>query len=251
MKCEQEFGITGQLLKWLEPYLKDRKQRVQLNNNISSTATLNAGCPQGSVLGPLLALMYLNQVVNNITNKVLLFADDISLYAPHNKHNLQHIQHTLQSDLNKIAAYGDKWHIRFNATKTVMQTFTTKQEIQSPKLKFGEQPVRETSEHKHLGLTFSTDLKFHSHVKDTIQKVNRALSPLYSVARFLPRDVLVQIYTTNIEPLFDYCDVIYDKQLTMTLKDFRHCKTELHDSRQDFPSGLRQINFYGNLVGAR
>lgn len=215
MKCEQEFGITGQLLKWLESYLKDRKQRVQLNNNISSTATLNAGCPQGSVLGPLLALMYLNQVVNNITNKVLLFADDISLYAPYNKHNLQHIQHTLQSDLNKIAAYGDKWHIRFNATKTVMQTFTTKQKIQSPKLKFGEQPVRETSEHKHLGLTFSTDLKFHSHVKDTIQKVNRALSPLYSVARFLPRDVLVQIYTTYIQPLFDYCDVIYDKQLTL------------------------------------
>ena len=214
IKCESEFGITGTLLKWLGSYLKDRKQRVRVGETFSTTATINAGCPQGSVLGPLLALLYLNGLTDRLENDALLFADDISLYAPHKSCNILQAQQSLQKDLNSIYSYGEVWHITFNATKTIMQTFSTKRDIQLPQLTFGGNAIQQTNAHKHLGLTLSKDLRFHSHVNELIQKVNRALSPLYSIAKYIPRDVLSQIYTTYVQPHFDYCDIVYDGHLT-------------------------------------
>ena len=96
--------------------------------------------------------------------------------------NIAAIQKSLQKDLNSIFAYGQDWYITFNAKKTVMQTFTTKRNIQSPYLTFGGEPILQVTTHKHLGLTLSNDLRFHAHVNELIQKVNRAMSQLYPVA---------------------------------------------------------------------
>ena len=180
------------------------------------TRALKAGCPQGSVLGPLLAIMYLNGLVDTTTNDVLLFADDTSLHRPHTTdRNIIATQHSLQTDLDGIYHYGTQWAITFNETKTVQQTFTHKLNTTSPCLKFGGQPVPIANEHKHLGLTFSSDLRFHSHINEIITKVNRTMSPLYPIAKYLSRNTLTQIYTAYILPIFDYCDVIYDGQITM------------------------------------
>ena len=215
LKCEYEFGISGSLLNWIRSYLKDRQQRVRVEGTFSQNVTINAGCPQGSVLGPLLALMYLNNLTTKISNEALLFADDISLYAPHNSQNILDKQHSLQNDLNSIYSYGQKWHITFNATKTIMQTFTLKRDTQQPQLTFGGVPIQQTYNHKHLGLTLSKDLRFHSHINDVILKINRAMSSLYPIAKYVPRQILAQIYTTYVQPHYDYCDVVYDKQLTL------------------------------------
>ena len=215
IKCETEFGIRGTLLQWLESYLKDRQQRVRVGDKFSTFRTINAGCPQGSVLGPLLALIYLNDLANKTTNDVLFFADDTSLYASHKPQNLMRTQQSLQHDLDSIFSYGQNWHITFNATKTVMQTFTTKRSMHSPQLTFGGEPIPRVTNHKHLGLTLSNDLRFHPHVNDIIQKVNRSLSPLYPIAKQLPRTVLAQLYKIYIRPYFDYCDVVYDGHLTL------------------------------------
>ena len=182
-----EFGIKGTLLKWLGSYLKDRKQRVRVEDSYSTFQTINAGCPQGSVLGPLLALIYLNDLSNKVTNDVLFFADDTSLYSPHHLKNITSIQNSLQEDLNSIFAYGQDWYKPFNAKKTVMQTFTTKRNTHTPHLTFNKDPIPHVTIHKHLGLTLSNDLRFHAHVNELIQKVNRAMSPLYPIAKYLPR----------------------------------------------------------------
>ena len=71
----------GPLLEWVKSYLRDRKQRVTIGNTFSTTLTINSGCPQGSVLGPLLALMYLNKLSTQTQHDILLFADDTSIYA--------------------------------------------------------------------------------------------------------------------------------------------------------------------------
>ena len=105
-KCEHAFGISGRLLEWLTSYLKDRKQRVKIANTFSTTLIINSGCPQGSALGPLLALMYLNQLSSQIQEDILLFADDTSIYASYKKGKFHAAQVSLQSDLNKIFEYG-------------------------------------------------------------------------------------------------------------------------------------------------
>ena len=214
-KCKNDFGITGRLLDWLSSYLQDRRQRVQIGNSFSTTQTTNAGCPQGSVLGPLLALIYLDGLPTKTRNDILFFADDISLYASHETNDLLMTQRSLQLDLDEIYKYGRQWAITFNTTKTIQQTFSHKQDHQVPALTFGGNIIPVHDNHTHLGMTFSKDLRFHKHINTICHKINTALSPLYPIAKYLPRPILDQIYKTYIRPHFDYCDVIYDGHITV------------------------------------
>ena len=213
-KCEKDFGITGSLLCWLKTYLQDRHQKTRVGDKLSTSKTINAGCPQGSVLGPLLALIYLNKLSERTTNDMLHFADDTSLYAPHKPPDQPLVRQSLQTDLNSIYEYGKEWLITFNASKTIQQTFSTKPNTHAPKLTFDGNDIPLARSHKHLGLTFSQDLHFHDHVNAVVQKVNRALSPIYPVAKYLPRSILAQIYNIYIQPHFDYCDSVYDGHIT-------------------------------------
>ena len=215
-KCKNEFFITGPLLSWLQSYLTDRTQRVRVGDCFSKTQTIKAGCPQGSVLGPLLALMYLDGLTDKVTNEILLYADDTSLHASHSTEDLDTVQDSLQCDLDAIDNYAKQWAITFNKSKTVLQTFTHKNQSISPKLKFSGHVIpTDTEAHKHLGVIFSKDLKFHNHVNNILKKANTALSPLYPIARHIQRDTLRQIYTTYVLPHFDYCDIIYDGHITV------------------------------------
>ena len=106
--------------------------------------------------------------------------------------------------------------ITFNAQKTVQQTFSNKIECQAPRLSFNGQPIAIHESHKHLGVTFSSDLHFHKHVNEVICKINKSLGPLYAVADYLPRNTLNLIYKIYLRPIFDYCDAVYDSNLTVT-----------------------------------
>ena len=214
-KCKNDFGLRGKLLEWLTSYLKDRKQRVQINGIFSEPKIINAGCPQGSVMGPLLALMYLDGLSKRTTNDVLFFADDTSLYASHGTTDMLATQLSLQQDLDEIDKYGQEWAITFNSSKTIQQTFSHKANCQPPALNFGGEPIPIHEAHKHLGMTFSIDLRFHQHVNEICRKVNKTLSPLYPIAKYLPRPILDQVYKIYVRPHFDYCDTIYDGHITV------------------------------------
>lgn len=215
-KCKHDFGISDSVFNWLKSYLCNRRQRVQINNTFSTTHIINAGCPQGSVLGPLLALMYLDGLPRRTKNDILLFADDTSLYASHTTADFNETQLSLQRDLDEIYKYGREWAITFNTTKTIQQTFSHKQQHTPPALTFGGDPIPIHDSHTHLGIALSTDLRFHQHVNVICKKVNQTLSPLYPIAQYIPRPILDQIYKTYIRPHFDYCDIIYGGNLTLT-----------------------------------
>ena len=187
---------------------------MQIGTDHSNPLTLSAGVPQGSVLGPLLAIMYLNGLSEVTTNKMLYFADDSSLHCSHTPENVTSKEAELQRDLNAIHNYGLKWAITFNTNKTAQQTFTYRRNVTAPALTFDGQQIPLTTEHKHLGLTFSSDLKFKRHVNEVLLKFNRALSPLYQVASYIPRSDLIQIYTAYVQPHLDYCSAVYDGNLT-------------------------------------
>ena len=214
-KCEKQCGLQGTCLSWLRSYLHNRTQSVVVENAVSKTRTINAGCPQGSVLGPLLALIYLNDLDGTTENELFFFADDTILVKPH-AHNSAEAEMSLQRDLNSIKQFGSKWAITFNSSKTTRQTFTNKRTENSPSLKFGSDAIPVVTNHKHLGLNMSTDLRFHTHIKEIIRKANSALAPLYPVASLIPRLTLNQIYMTYIRPIFDYADVVYHGNITLS-----------------------------------
>ena len=215
-KCKNDFLLSGTILQWLGSYLTDRTQQVRVGDAFSTAETIRAGCPQGSVLGPLLALMYLDGLTDKVTNEILFYADDTSLYASHTTADIDTVQKSLQRDLDTIEEYARQWAIKFNSSKTTQMTFSHKPHCQTPVLRFsGEIISSEADTHKHLGITFSKDLRFHKHVNNIIKKANIALSPLYPIAKHLHRTTLSHIYSTYVRPHFDYCDIVFDGHITL------------------------------------
>jgi hypothetical protein len=118
------YGIKGKLLFWLKSYLSRRKQRVVIKDAISSTGELKAGVPQGSVLGPLLFLIFINDVADNMTGFGRLFADDT--YIGHMGHNEENLHTLISTDLEYLNAWSYRWLVKFNHNKTHIMIFSTR-----------------------------------------------------------------------------------------------------------------------------
>ena len=156
-------GIEGTLFDWLCDYLSDRKIRVVINGQKSEWLHTTAGVPQGSILGPLLFLIFINDVTAGVESDIHLFADDTSLMEIVNDINESYAK--LNRDLNRLSIWADRWLITFNAAKTVYLKISRKV-IQTPKplLKLKGVTVKEVQTHKHLGLTFNTNLTWDDHI---------------------------------------------------------------------------------------
>ena len=155
--------ISDSLLLWFRNYLAERKQNV-LPGGASSLKYIKAGVPQGSILGPLLFLIYINDIVDKIHSCIRLFADDISLYIIVD--NPLQAATTLIKDLEKLHFWASKWLVTFNPFKSEAITFTRKRiKPLHPPLYMNHQTINEVSSHKHLGLIFSIASNWHKHIE--------------------------------------------------------------------------------------
>ena len=150
-------GISGSLLNWFADYLNDRKQKVVLPGASSSWTSVGAGVPQGSILGPLLFLLYINDIVEDINSSIRLFADDTSLYIIVD--NPLQAAEQLNSDLQKIHRWATKWLVLFNPEKSESILLSRKYNKPfHPPLTMNQNHIVEVEFHKHLGVTFSKNL---------------------------------------------------------------------------------------------
>ena len=154
-------GINGLLLDWLTDYLTKRKQRVVIPGGTSDWEFVKTGVPQGSILGPLLFLLYINDIVLDIQSCVRLFADDTSLYIiVDNPINAAGI---LNVDLETIHLWADKWLVKFNPAKSesLLVSRKTNKNVHPP-LIMNTEYINEVQHHKHLGIFLSNDGTWHS-----------------------------------------------------------------------------------------
>ena len=204
-------GISGPLLTMLTSYLKDRKQRVVLNGHASNWEVIESGVPQGSVLGPLLFLIYINDLENGIKSKIIFFADDTSLFSIVNDPILS--ANELNHDLHLIERWAYQWKMSFNpdpSKQAVEILFTQKRNsIYHPPLFFNNQIVKKVPEHKHLGLILDPQLSFSKHITEKIATARRGIGVLKYISSYAPINSLNQIYKTYVRPHLDYCDIIY------------------------------------------
>ena len=119
----KSIGVSDSLLLWFSDYLAERKQRVVLPGAASSWKHIKAGVPQGSILGPLLFLIYINDIVEDIHSSIRLFADDTSLYII--VENPLLAANTLNADLTKLHNWASKWLVTFNPSKSESIIFFT------------------------------------------------------------------------------------------------------------------------------
>ncbi len=125
----ERMGVSGNLLTWLGSYLSNRKQTVVINGVCSEEKDINASVPQGSILGPLLFLAYINDLVDDLETTPYLFADDTSLYCPIEPQNMQSSFDKMNRDLVKLDNWAAQWRVTFNASKTVYMIVSNRRNI--------------------------------------------------------------------------------------------------------------------------
>ena len=126
----------------------------------SKWGLLKAGVPQGSVLGPLLFLVYINDIVEGLNCEIKLFADDTTIYITYNNHKIA--ENILNENLAKINDWAQQWLVSFSPSKTKAMSLSFKT-AQSGPITFNNVVLEEVKEHKHLGLTFASDLSWSTH----------------------------------------------------------------------------------------
>ena len=153
----EALGVQSPLLQWFESHLLNRKQRVAIEGQCSDWRSINSGVPQGSVLGPLLFLIYVNDITDDLTSLPLIYADDATL--------LEIVEDTalsaghLNSDLNKIAVLADKWLVTMNPLKSCNVVFSLKRNKQvHPPLFLTSNMVKDAESRTHLGLILQSSM---------------------------------------------------------------------------------------------
>ena len=154
-KLEQN-GISQTVLALFNSYLTNRKQCVVVDGVKSPFVDIKAGVPQGSRLGPLLFIIYINDIVDNLESDILIFADDCSLLAS-GLHPDETVEQ-LNRDLIKISAWADRWKVTFNAGKTKDIIFSNKVLNNSPPLLFNNDFIQRVNTHRHLGVFLTSKL---------------------------------------------------------------------------------------------
>ena len=198
-------GISDYLLRWFTSDLSGRRQRVVIDGIVSDLASILAGVPQGSILGPLLFLVYINDIVRNINSSIRLFADDTSLYII--VENPQSAVHSLNIDLETINKWATSWLVDFNPTKTTSLLISRKlNPFTHPPLKMNDIVLTETSKHKHLGLNFSSTCTWTGHINKITETAWTRLNLMRALKFKINRKALENIYIAFIRPLLEYSD---------------------------------------------
>jgi hypothetical protein len=145
----KQSGISGNLLKRLQNYLYGREQRVVINGSNSNWLPVKAGAPQDSILGPLLFIIFTNDIVNEINAEIKLFADDTSLYLIVDNPN--DTAFLLNQDLNQLQRWSEKWLVKFNPNKTETMVISSKRnKPYHPPLQMNDQDLHVVNSHKHV-----------------------------------------------------------------------------------------------------
>jgi hypothetical protein len=188
-------GIRGRLLKWLRSYLEDRQQRVTINGVFSPWGKILAGVPQGSVLGPLLFLIFINDITHVIRRcKIRLFADDTCLFIEVDEP--AEAAQILNNNLTSIQEWANKWLVTFSPPKTKALLITNKAPRNHPTLYLDNQQI--------------TEVKHHKHAEETAKKATRCLGILRPLKFLLDRASLETLYKSFVRPILEYADIVWD-----------------------------------------
>ncbi len=201
-------GISGNILNWLDNYLTNRQQYVSIRSTTSDTKSISAGVPQGSVLGPLLFLIYVNDITEHLLSISRLYADDSSLAF--SSTNIDDLEGIINHDLVIISDWAKRWLVNFNPSKTEAMIFTFRQLERPLNLIFENTNIAFVENHKHLGLTLSDNGKWHSHIDNITAATSKVLCIMKKLKFRLCRNSLNQIYISYMRPILEYSAVVWD-----------------------------------------
>ena len=192
----KSYRISGQIFGLISSFLSNRRLRVVLDGKSSKEYPVNTAVPQGSILGPTLFLLYINDLPYNVICNIAIYADDTTIHSKFDQASDQwqqlELASELESDLRDTVDWGRKWLVDFNAGKTLLVLLDGS---------FLEQK----SSFKMLGLTFSSKLDWGSYIICIAKSASKKIRALIRSMKFLSPEVALYLYKSPIRPCMEYC----------------------------------------------
>ena len=204
-----KYGISGQVLEWVKAFLKDRSQRVVIRGSASEACSVTSGVPQGSVLGPVLFLIFINDLPLEVLSPLSLFADDSKIFTRivTSKRKTKWTgfdgASALQRDLTRVQAWAKKWKMEFNVGKCKVMHIGRR----NPKNVYGMggSVLETTSAERDLGVMIDDRLDLGSHIKSIVAKANRMLGLIKISFACLDKPMFLNLYLVLVRPHLEYC----------------------------------------------
>ena len=214
----RKYGVDNLEFAWFSSYLTNRKQYCKVNGVSSKTEDIKYGVPQGSCLGPLLFLIYINDLPFSLKKgKVTMYAYDTSIY--YSSRNMEDINQTLNSELHHLKQWLQGNKLSLNVLKTQALVVGSKPKIKKftervvgpPQFLIGDAQVENVDHTKYLGVMIDKNLNWSEHIKSVRTKVYRGIAFLKYSRKLLPRNTLSEMYRGIAEPHFRYCCSVWGR----------------------------------------
>ena len=205
----KSYGFTDQIIGWITSFLIGRIQKVTINNQDSKWSSVDSGIPQGLVLGPILFVIYINDLPDIVDSQIYLFADDTKIFrAITNKKD----QEILQKDLNTMNNWSDTWLLRFHADKckhmNINRNFTNREQT-THDYKLNDTILQTVEEEKDIGVTIDNQLKFDRHISEKIAKADSMAALIRRTFEHLNNETFVPLYKALVRSQLDYAHSVW------------------------------------------
>ena len=213
----KHYGVRGRTLQWVEDFLAGRTQQVILEGQLSHETRVTSGVPQGSVLGPLLFLKYINDLPDSINNSTSrLYADDCLMYKSIKSHQ---DCDKLQEDLDRLQVWENTWKMEFHPAKCQVLRVTNKRNPITGQYIHGH-PLEEVGSAKYLGVHIDRKLNFNTHVDATVKKANSVCAFLRRNFKRCNRRIKQATYFTYVRPIVEYAATAWDPHTEKCQQDW-------------------------------
>ena len=211
------YGIRGKIWTWIKNWLTSRTQKVVVEGESARPAPVISGVPQGTVLGPLMFLMYINDIASDLNSatQIRLFADDCLLYRVIKS---QRDHEILQKDLTSLYDWSCKWQMGFNIAKCKTLRVTTKRNPSIYSYSMGNKSLECVSHHPYLGVEITHNLKWSIHINDIVAKANRALWFIRRNLHRCSKAIKEKMYIALVRPHLEYACAVWDPHVTSDIQ---------------------------------
>ena len=257
----RSLGFCEQILNWIESFLRGRTMKVSVGGCDSRAVPVTSGMPQGSVLGPLLFLIYVNSLGSGFNCEWYAFADDLKLCVSHPRVTDSLVNSQLQNDLDLLVERSQSWNLRLNPSKCVVIRFGSRVRAAdgvNSGYRLNGEPLKLVKSHRDLGVWVDSSLKFHTHVTEVVRKSSGLANQILRSTICRSREFLVTVFLSHIRPIIDYCSPVWNLGYQGDLQRLervqrRWTKQVTGLSSHDYAARLRSLQLFsikGRLLRA-
>ena len=241
----EAYGISGNILRWVNAFLSGRTQEVVVNGSNSAKAPVLSGIPQGTVLGPVIFVVYVNDLLDNISSSGVMFADDTKIFR-------QIVSHKdtmeLQSDITKLETWSNTWQLGFNVDKCHVLTLGKLENIRHVhRYQICGKELEHVADEKDLGIIIDSELSFGEHISNKVRIANGLVGQIRRSFSYLDCDVFRRIFIAFVRPHLEYGQAVWSPHLLKYINELE--KVQMRASKLvdglgnlDYPERLKRLN---------